>query len=140
MDPGTRLLHVAPEPALKTAFLRNVDILYESIDLESSLADKRMDLTAMTFSDGIFDGILCIHVLEHVQEDGQALRELFRVLKPGGWSILQVPLNQALAVTVEGPDILDPQERTRLFGQPDHVRSYGRDYQPVEKVGASIQS
>jgi len=87
-----------------------------------------LDVTAMPFPDDQFDLILCSHVLEHVPDDRQAMRELYRVLKPGGWAILMVPLDRACAVTQEDATVVDPEERKRLYGQFDHVRLYGRDY------------
>lgn len=71
--------------------------------------------------------MICSHVLEHVNDDRQAMRELYRVLAPGGTAILLVPMSSR-ATTYEDPSITDPQERIRHFGQFDHVRLYGRDY------------
>ena len=71
------------------------------------------------------DVILCSHVLEHVEDDRKAMRELFRVLRPGGWAMIQVPLSSQ--PTFEDPSITDPAERERLFWQADHVRLYGLD-------------
>jgi ubiquinone/menaquinone biosynthesis C-methylase UbiE len=87
-----------------------------------------MDITSLRFSDNYFDYILCIHVLEHVVNDNKGMAELFRVLKPGGWAIIQVPLDRTLQVTLEGCHIEDPNERRKIFGNDDHVRSYGADY------------
>src|SRR5262249_12426105 len=66
------------------------------------------------------------HVLEHVPDDRRAMREFYRVLKPGGWAILLVPIT--VERTFEDPAVVDPAERLRLFGQEDHVRRYGPDY------------
>ena len=74
------------------------------------------------------DVVLCSHVLEHIPDDRQAMRELRRVLKPDGWALLQVPIDRKRAVTFEDPSVTDPAERARLFGQHDHVRWYGQDY------------
>jgi len=87
-----------------------------------------MDITAIPFNDHTFDVILCSHVLEHVQDDRKAISELYRVLKPGGWAILMVPIDLDRATTFEDPSVIDPKERERLFGQHDHVRWYGRDF------------
>ena len=121
-----RLLHVAPEPCL-TRELRRVDALeYVGADLERRHATVRMDVTAILFGDASFDVILCNHVLEHVPEDRKAMRELLRVLKPGGWAIMQVPIKGE--TTQEDATVTSAAERTRLYGQHDHVRQYGRDY------------
>ena len=42
-------------------------------------------------ADGYLDAILCITVLEHVVNPEEAVAELFRVLKPGGHMVLEVP-------------------------------------------------
>jgi SAM-dependent methyltransferase len=86
-----------------------------------------MDLTALPLLDGVIDVILCNHVLEHIPDDRRAMAELVRVLKPGGWAVLQVPRSEA-AETFEDASITDPDQRAALFGQADHVRMYGRDY------------
>ena len=81
-----------------------------------------------SFDECTFDVVVCNHVLEHVPEDRKAMRELQRILKPGGWAVLLVPFDQDRAVTYEDWAIVDPDERERAFGQFDHVRVYGRDY------------
>jgi SAM-dependent methyltransferase len=124
----SRLLHFAPEPCLRRHFRSAPGIDYVGADLESPLADLRVDITAIPFEDASFDAVICSHVLEHVPDDRTAMRELERVLKPGGWAILQVPLDQEQEVTLEDPDVKEPAERLRLYGQEDHVRLYGRDY------------
>lgn len=121
---GGRLLHVAPEVALEPKFRKEFE--YISIDLDGSQAMMAMDITALDFPDGHFDAIVCNHVLEHVPDSRMALAELFRVLKPGGWASIQVPM--VGEKTIEDLSITDPRERERLFGQDDHVRQFGRDF------------
>jgi predicted SAM-dependent methyltransferase len=105
--------------------LRALDHLdYLSIDLESPLADERMDLTQLDLDDQSFDCTYCSHVLEHIQDDRAAMSELYRVLRPGGWSLIVVPLNHER--TYENPAIVDAADRLAHFGQADHVRRYGR--------------
>ena len=122
---GDRMLHVAPEPVLAKKFEQRFDE-YVSIDLDGKRAMKAMDVTALTFADQYFDAIVCNHVLEHVPDDRTAIAELYRVLKPGGWGSIQVPMKGD--VTHEDPGVTDPQERYRLYGQDDHVRQYGSDF------------
>jgi SAM-dependent methyltransferase len=88
----------------------------------------RLDLVDVDQPDDLFDVIICNHVLEHVPDDRRAMSELYRVLKPGGFAILQVPISFVIERTIEDPSISEPAERARLFGQPDHVRLYGADY------------
>jgi SAM-dependent methyltransferase len=123
-----RLLNVAPEQALQEKLRGLPHLDYLSIDLESPLAMRRMDLTRLDLPDASFDAILCNHVLEHVPDDRRAMRELYRVLKPGGWAILQTPVDMERTTTDEDPSVTEPKERLRRFGQADHVRTYGRDF------------
>lgn len=132
-----KLLHVAPETQLSILFDGESYIDYLSADLEPRKAMTRMDITNIQYPDGTFDVILCSHVLEHIPDDRKALSEFFRVLKPGGWAILQVPI--AADVTFEDPSVTDPQEREQLFGQHDHVRNYGPDYSDrLAEAGFSV--
>ena len=121
------LLHFAPD-ALERRFRANPNLTYISADLEDPRAMKRIDITSIPLADQSMDAILCSHVLEHVPDDRKAMRELYRILKPGGWAILLVPIDLERETTFEDPSVVDPKERLRLFGQSDHVRIYGRDY------------
>ena len=123
-----RVLHVAPEACLQPTLKKLGNLDYVSADLSSGSAMVCMDITDIQFPDNSFDAILCSHVLEHVRDDGRAMRELRRILKPGGWALLQVPVDGSRERTFEDPRVTDPAERERLFGQWDHVRTYGRDY------------
>jgi ubiquinone/menaquinone biosynthesis C-methylase UbiE len=100
-----------------------------SADIESPLAKVKMDIHKIPFEDNTFDAAMCNHVLEHVKNDILAMKEIFRVLKPDGWAILQVPfMGKNLKRTFEDPSITSPKEREKVFGQRDHVRIYGEDY------------
>ena len=119
-----RLLHVAPEAAITAALEQRFSIV--SVDRQPSRGMVAMDLTNLAFPDSIFDAIICLHVLEHVDDDRAALSELWRVMKPGGWGVIQVPMIGDS--THEYPSIVNAEERQRLYGQADHVRQYGRDF------------
>jgi SAM-dependent methyltransferase len=135
------VIHFAPEPVFQQALRALPNLVYVSADLDSPLAAVRMDLAAIACPDGAFDVALCSHVLEHVADDRQALRELFRVLKPGGWSILQSPVDLNRETTFEDARVVSPADRARLFGQEDHVRLYGRDYaQRLEAAGFVVKA
>lgn len=135
------VLHIAPEACFMPAFEKLHGANYITADLESPLAKVKMDIHAMPFENNRFDIVLCNHVLEHVQDDLQALREIHRVLRPGGFTILQVPFFSPVPdVTIEDTSITDPRERERLFGQDDHVRKYGEDYgQRIAQSGLHVQ-
>jgi SAM-dependent methyltransferase len=122
------VLHVAPERRLSQTLQAQPHLTYLSVDIASPRAMVSMDLTRTDLPDGKFDAILCNHVLEHIGDDRKAMTELFRILKPGGWAIVQVPI-ELDAGTSEDASITDPAVRTRIYGQFDHVRLYGaRDY------------
>lgn len=132
--PNERLsmLHVAPEPAL-SAFLRELPNLeYLSADLNPDIAMVQLDITRIGYPEGNFDVVICNHVLEHIIDDAKAMRELYRVLRPGGWGILQVPISLALERTFEDFSITTEAQREQVFGQSDHVRIYAKDY--VERL------
>lgn len=100
----------------------------------------KMDITDINLHDNQFDCIICYHVLEHILDDEKAMRELFRVLKPGGWAILQQPVDPTRDKTFEDPNIVLPEERERVFGQKDHVRIYGQDYKDrLERTGFTVK-
>ena len=135
-DRPTRLLHVAPEPSLRRCFERLPNVSYLSADYDSALAMEQMDITDIRYLDESFDAIVCNHVLHYVDDDGRAMRELRRVLRPGGWALLQVPVDPSRAVTLEDPRVTDPRERARVFGHRDHARVYGSDYsERLEEAG-----
>ncbi|MGB1449449.1 MAG: class I SAM-dependent methyltransferase [Flavobacteriaceae bacterium] len=136
-----KVLHVAPEQVFYSKFKAFSHWDYTTTDLHSPLADVKADICALPFEDDSYDLILCNHVLEHIPDDTKAMTELYRVLKKGGSLIAQVPLNEEANTTFEDDTITDPEERTRIFGQYDHVRVYGLDYyKRLEQVGFRVQA
>lgn len=134
-----KLLHVAPEYCFIDRFERLKNIDYITADIESPLAKVKMDIHQIPFDANTFDVAFCNHVMEHVDDDIKAMSELHRVLKPGGWAIIQSPQDWSRATTFEDSSITDPKERERLFWQDDHVRLFGRDYgQRLEKGGFNV--
>ena len=124
-----KLLHIAPELCFIDRFeaLENLD--YITADLESPLAKVKMDIHEIPFEENTFDISFCNHVMEHVADDIKAMSEIHRVLKPGGWAIIQIPFFPPIPeITEEDPAVTDPSERERLYGQSDHVRKFGLDY------------
>lgn len=121
-----RVLHVAPERPIAHVLRQAARESYVSIDLSDSNAMVQADLTHLPFPAQSFDCVYCSHVLEHVPDDATAMAELHRVLRPDGWTMFQVPIRDG--ATFEDPSITDPDTRRQLFGQPDHVRIYGRDF------------
>lgn len=123
-----KVLHFAPEQCFLKRF-RTLDHLnYTTTDLESPIADVKADICNLPFEANSFDVILCNHVLEHIPDDTKAMQELYRIMKPGGYGIFQIPQDLSRESTFEDHSITDRKERAKIFGQYDHVRVYGRDY------------
>ncbi len=129
LDKKQDVLHIAPELCFIKRFENIHSDQYITADIESPLAKVKLDVHEMPFENNSFDVAFCNHVMEHVADDIKAMQEIHRVLRPGGWAILQIPLFHPLPeVTYEDPSITDPREREKAFGQDDHVRLYGKDY------------
>ena len=126
-----RILHIAPEVCLMRRFrklYKECPGQYITADLESPLADLKMDIQAIPLADQSVDVIFCNHILEHVADDRLAMREMYRVMRNGGWGVMLSPVDLSLDETFEDDSITDPEERTLIFGQYDHRRNYGLDY------------
>ena len=134
-----RLLHFAPEPAFHKIFKNCNNISYDTIDLNSPLAEIKADICDLPMENDTYDYILCNHVLEHIDDDIKAMSELYRVLKKGGIGIFQIPIDIERKNTFEDPSITSPKQRNKIFGQYDHVRIYGVDYfDRLKSVGFSV--
>ena len=135
-----KVLHFAPEQAFYKRFRKQENLDYTTTDLFSPLADVKADITNLPFEDNSFDTILCNHVLEHIPDDKKAMEELYRILRPNGMAILQIPQDLERDVTFEDDSITDKKERTKIFGQYDHVRVYGHDYfDKLRDVGFTVK-
>ncbi len=135
-----QVLHFAPEQAFYKRFRKLKNLTYTTTDLNSPLADVKADICHLPFEDSTFDVILCNHVLEHIPDDTKAMKELYRILKIGGWGIIQIPQDLSRGKTFEDNSISDKQERAKIFGQYDHVRIYGRDYfDKLRSVGFKVK-
>ena len=134
------MLHIAPELCYIDRFEKLTNLEYITADIESPLAKVKMDIQDIPFEENTFDLIFCNHVLEHVDSDIKAMSEIHRVLKPGGWAILQVPFFHPIKdETFEDKTITSPAEREKMFGQDDHVRMYGKDYgKRLSSVGFKV--
>ncbi len=123
-----KVLHIAPEQCFLKIFKKQKNLDYITADLYSPIADVKADICNLPFANNSFDVVFCNHVLEHIEDDKKAMSELYRVLKPGGMGIFQVPQDLNREKTYEDFTITDSKERAKHFGQYDHVRVYGRDY------------
>lgn len=122
------VLHFAPEKAFLSKLRSLKNIKYLTCDLYEKDVMLKADVTNLPFKDNSFDVVLCNHVLEHVINDTLAMKELYRIMKKGGWAILQVPIDYSRKRTYEDPTVIDEAARLKEFGQIDHARIYGIDY------------
>jgi SAM-dependent methyltransferase len=137
-ETGGHLLHVGPGGGMRNWFLGLPSVRYVSVDIDPQVADVQADVTDLPFRDESFDLLVCLHVLEHVPDDRKAIAELFRVLRPGGQAVIQLPPSP-FEETLEDERVTSPAERERLFGQYDHVRLAGADYlQRLEEPGFQV--
>lgn len=134
-----KVLHMAPEQCFLSIFKKMKHLDYTTADLYSPIVDVKADILNLPFPDNEFDIVFCNHVLEHIEDDSKAMKELFRVMKPGGMGIFQVPQELAREKTYEDPTILTAEDRAKHFGQYDHVRIYGKDYfNRLRKAGFKV--
>jgi SAM-dependent methyltransferase len=134
------VLHIAPEQCFYKRFKAQGNLNYLTADLVSPLADMHFDIHSIPLEDNRFDVIFCNHVMEHVEDALQCMKELYRVLKPGGWAILQVPQDFSRAETYEDKTIVSPEEREKHYWQKDHVRLFGMDYPDwLRKAGFQVE-
>ena len=143
-----KILHIAPEKSIRELLVSINPLLYIIGDKEParySNGVEYMDITNLQYDSSVFDLIICNHVLEHIIDDKKAFSEIYRVLRPGGLAILQVPYTNLLRVSIEDMSVAtgpDPWLRNRLFGQENHVRLYAREdliYRMLE-IGFDVQS
>lgn len=135
-----KVLHFAPEQCFLKRFRKLKHLDYTTTDLNSPIADVKADICNLPFEDNTYDIVLCNHVLEHIPDDTKAMQELYRVMKPQGWGVFQIPQDLSREVTFEDDTITDKNERTRIFGQYDHVRIYGRDYfDKLRSIGFKVE-
>lgn len=123
-----KFVDFAPSLPLSCKLRKSPFLNYRSADLYRKTADDRVDITGMTtYPNASVDFFLCSHILEHIADDQKAMRELYRILKPGGFGIIMVPIITGLEDTHEDPSITTPEQRWKYFGQDDHVRQYSRE-------------
>jgi len=135
-----KVLHVAPEQCFYRRFKKLKNVEYLTTDLFSPLADVKADICNLPFEDNSYDVVFCNHVLEHIDDDAKAMKELYRVMKPGGLGVFQVPQDTARKETYEDSNITSSEERKVHFGQYDHVRVYGMDYfDRLRAVGFEVE-
>ena len=141
---NAKLLHIAPEKRLMDYIVSLDTNEYVCGDLFAEGYNysgfvKKLDVTNLPFENDYFDLIICNHVLEHIDDDIKAMKEIYRVLKNNGKAIMQVPISFKLEKTFENSKVTSPKQREAIFGQRDHVRIYGKDYfNRLESCGFSV--
>lgn len=130
-DKPLKLLHIAPEDIFFSHFIKQKNIDYYPVDIYPHMypkGTKYFDLLNPAPDAGTYDVIICNHVFQYIEDDRKAMQNIYSLMKPGGWGIMQVPMNGKNPVTYEDPSITDPMERLKAFGLKEHVRYYGLDY------------
>jgi SAM-dependent methyltransferase len=127
-DQPLTMLHFAPEACLMRYFTRTPQLEYVGADVDPPKGAVKMDITDISLDSGSVDVVICSHVLEHVEDDSKAMREMKRVLAPGGTALILGPAEYDRPQTYEDPSIVTPSARMAAFGQSDHVRVYGADF------------
>jgi SAM-dependent methyltransferase len=135
------LLDIAPSSTTTPRLRELGGAHYVSVDFDPGadkrVVDLRASITDLPLPDDSVDLMICYHVLEHVPDDASAMAEIARVVRPGGVAIVQVPHRTGVP-TDEDPSA-GREERIRRFGQHDHVRYYGDDFEPrLEKAGLDV--
>lgn len=139
-DARMRVVHFAAEYCMMDRFARMPNLDYVAADLDPPRGGIRLDLTAIDLPADSVDMVICSHVLEHVLDDQLAMREMRRIIRPGGQALIMVPVDQNRADTYEDPSILTPAARLAAFNQEDHVRIYGRDFtERLRAAGFSVE-
>lgn len=139
MNKPCTVLHFAPEEGITKLIGTNKECTYYSADLRKNQAMLQVDLTDILFRDSTFDYIIVNHVLEHISDEGTAIREMKRVLKEDGIIVMSVPVCTDQD-TYEDASVVNEKDRELKYGQKDHVRLYGKDYKErLESYGLSVQ-
>jgi SAM-dependent methyltransferase len=126
-----KVLHVAPETVFFHLFKKQKNIDYHPGDIYNNLypaGTEYFDLLNHNLPDNSFDVIICNHVFQYIEDDKKAMQNIYKLMKKGGWGIMQVPINTSRTTTYEDSSITDPLERLKAFGLKEHVRYYSYDY------------
>jgi SAM-dependent methyltransferase len=127
------LLHIVPEYGIWKRLKSTAIIEYHPVELilngkgEYMKGSPVVDLTRLDYAGNTFDFIICNYILDHIQDDARAIKEMFRVLKPNGMALITVPNYQPDKDTIEDESITKPKERKKYFGEWNHYRKYGKD-------------
>lgn len=140
------ILHFAPEKQIiklikdKAKTYKTADFLAEGYTYDD--IDYNIDISNMNIIENeSFDCVIACDVLEHVPDHIGAIKEVYRVLKNGGYCIFTVPQKDNLKNTYEDLSITSKEEREKNFGQYDHLRIYGEDFVGMlENAGFEVTS
>ena len=135
-----KILHFSPPQSLSKKIKQFALVQYTSSDFENEFtADAKYDLTAIPIKNESINLFIAYHVLEHIESDITAMKELFRITKLGGKGLIQTPFK--LGNIYEDASIKTPTDRLIHFGQKDHVRIYSAEglSKRLENVGFSVE-
>ena len=138
LNDGRKILHFAPESYFVSMMEGNTH--YHSADIVAGKARHTMDISDIHFNNDSFDVVLSNHVLEHVPDDRKALREFYRILKPGGFALITIPINWARHETYENPEVSSAEQRFAHYADVSHLRYYGRDFEErLKQPGFTVE-
>ena len=121
---AAEVVHFAAEPWVRAEMMAR-GARYRTADL-NDLFELQLDITAIDLPDASLDMLIANHVLEHV-DDALGFSEIHRVLKPGGQAVITVPMIEGFDETYEDAAHDTPELRKLYYGDPTHLRWYGRD-------------
>lgn len=136
----SKILHFSPPLSLHKKLKQHPNIQYTSSDYEAEfIADMKYDITKIPVEDERYDLFIAYHVLEHIAADRTAMKELFRIVKRGGYGLIQTPFKEG--AIYEDSNIKTPEERVKHFGQHDHVRIYSVEglKNRLQQVGFKVE-
>ena len=136
----SKIIHFSPESSLERNFLRKKFSNYITADIVDGPCDHKIDLQNFNFDKKGFDLVICNHVLEHIESDDISLKNIYSLLNPKGFAILQVPMSDEIDVDYKKENIQTEEERIENYGQFDHVRIYAKKnyINKIENTGFSV--
>jgi SAM-dependent methyltransferase len=136
----SKIIHFSPESSLENNLFRKNFTNYTTADIIFEKCDVNIDLQNFKYEDKNFDFVICNHVLEHIENDNVAIKNIYTILKKGGFAILQVPLSIDIKEDFKKKEISTEKEQLNLYGQRDHVRIYSKKnyVEKIKKAGFKI--
>lgn len=134
------ILHFSPERCITRKLKNFHQERYHTTEYDPTAQTQfHFDITRIDAKDQTYSYVICYHVLEHIENDRQAMSELYRILKKEGKVLIQTPFKEG--DIYEDFTLTTKEDRLTHFGQDDHVRIYSvlGLKNRLESVGFQIQ-